>query len=83
MTSLNRIKQGDFSIEQSYNLEQIKNNDFKLLKIEECLNQYKIVTVDSFLENKIKNGSLLNNIYNEDVIIFKNKNDQILALYKI
>lgn len=83
MTSLNRIKQGDFSIEQSYNLEQIKNNDFKLLKIEECLKQYKIVTVDSFLENKIKNGSLLNNIYNEDVIIFKNKNDQILALYKI
>lgn len=83
MTSLNRIKQGDFSIEQSYNLEQIKNNDFKLLKIEECLNQYKIVTVDSFLETKIKNGSLLNNIYNEDVIIFKNKNNQILALYKI
>ena len=54
-----------------------------MLKIEECLNQYKIVTVDSFLETKIKTGSLLNNIYNEDVIIFKNKNNQILALYKI
>ena len=29
MNDLRRIKQGDFSIEQSYNLEQIKNNDFK------------------------------------------------------
>ena len=37
MSSLVRTKQGDFLVEQSYTLEDIKNNKYKLLTIEECL----------------------------------------------
>ena len=44
MTELTRTKQGKFEIEDSYSLEQIKNNEYKLLSIDEVLD-YKIYPI--------------------------------------
>ena len=83
MKSLIRIKQGEFSINDCYSLEDIKNKEFKLIAIDEVLKEYETIYVDEYIENKIKNGSLLENRYNKEIVLFKNKNDDLLALYKI
>ena len=82
MTNLTRIKQGDFLIENSYNLEQIKENKYQLLKISDCLNDMLQIVVDNALQKKIKNGAVLKNIYNSDVVLFKNDMNEVLAVYK-
>lgn len=81
MTSLTRTKQGKFSLSDACSLEDIKNNNFKLLAIPDVLD-YKTVTVDSKTAFKIKNGCWLDNIYNiEDKVIFKDENAKLLGIY--
>lgn len=81
MTDLIRTKQGKFSIDNCYTIEQIKNNEFKLLDPIKFLDIYTI-EVDDYLANKIKNGSILQNRYNKDTVMFKH-NNELLAIYKI
>lgn len=82
MSSLNRIKQGIFSIDQSYDIDSIKNNNYKIISIGDCLTNYKHVIVDDFLFSKIKNGAILQNRYEKDIIVFKDSNNNCLAIYK-
>ena len=81
MSNLRRIKQGIFKIEDANKLEDIKNNKYKLISIEEVLKNYYTVDLDDELEFKVKNGTKIKNIYNEDIVVFK-KNNQVLAIYK-
>lgn len=82
MSKLNRIKQGKFKIEDSFTLKEIAEGNYKILSLEEVLNDLLTVTVDDYIEKKIKNGCLLENRYMKDLILFKNKKNQILAIYK-
>jgi tRNA pseudouridine55 synthase len=82
MTSLIRTKQGSISINDTYTIEDIRNNNYKLLKIEEVLD-YPIIKVDKDLEFKISNGVKLENTYNiSDKVIFENSNDKLLGIYE-
>lgn len=81
MKELRRTRQGIFKIEDSVKLDDIDNN-IKLISIEDALNDINFIEVNSFLENKILNGRILDNRYNQDIIGFKNK-DRVLALYQI
>ena len=83
MKSLIRTKQGDFSINDSYTLKDVKNNNFKILTIEEVLNSYPVIVVDNDdLLKKIKNGCRINNIYNiKDKVLFI-YNKKIIAIYE-
>ena len=83
MKSLIRTKQGDFSINDSYTLTDIKNNNFKILTIEEVLNSYPVIVIDNDdLLKKIKNGCRINNIYNiKDKVLFI-YNKKIIAIYE-
>jgi len=80
MSDLIRTKQGKFDIINSYTIEQIENNEFEFIKLEDALNDYYTVDMDSNLEFKVKNGVILNDIYNQDYVLFKSNN--VLALYK-
>ena len=82
MTGLERTKQGNFYIEDSYSLEEIKNDNYKIIGISKILDKYPKVEVDSYLEKKIKNGNILENRYDILPILFINKNNIPLALYK-
>lgn len=82
MSSLVRTKQGDFSIDESYTIDDILNNDFKILSIDEVLSNYKTIVVEDELLKKINNGVKIKNIYNSDLVLFKDKNNKIIALYK-
>lgn len=82
MSKLTRTKQGIFKIEDAYTLEEIKNNQYKLIELNESLFNYKKVIVDDTLENKIRNGVLIPNTYGEDIILFLNQNKELISLYK-
>lgn len=81
MSGLIRTKQGKFSVEDSYTLEDIKNNNYKILSIEEVLD-YPVVIVDKELLKKVSNGAKIENKWNiEDRIIFKNTKNNLLVIY--
>ena len=78
MNNLKRTKQDIFSIKNSYTLEEILNDNYKLLDLEDIYNIKKI-EIPEQLKTKITNGSLIDNIYSEDMIIFtKNNNNYVL-----
>lgn len=82
MSNLNRTKQGNFDIEQSYSIDNIESNNYKIVSMNDCLKNYKSVIATDFLINKIKNGAILQNRYDEDIIVFKDNNNIVLAIYK-
>ena len=81
MDSLERTRQGIFNIDNSYTLEEIKNNNYKLLSIEESLPNIPLVQVDNKTLFKIKNGVKLKKFFTGDMAIIKDKN-KVVAIYK-
>lgn len=82
MNNLIRIKQGNFTIEESYKIEDIKNNNYKLLNVKEFLD-YKVIELPDNLINKVLNGNRINNIFNIDNrVIFTYKSKDI-AIYEV
>ena len=82
MISLVRTKQGKIQLKETNTLEDIKNNEYKLYKIEEVLN-YPIVTVSEELAFKISNGVKIENKWKvADKVIFKDDKNCLLAIYQ-
>ena len=79
MANLRRIRQGSFKIEDSIKLEDINTSNLK--SILEIL-PYKKVELSDDIRKKEVNGALVDNIYNEDKILFI-ENNEAIALYKI
>lgn len=82
MSSLRRIRQGNFQIEECNSLEEFKMGNYKVLSIEEILKNKYTVEVDEYVENMISNGRVLENRYNQEQVVFKNKKGKVLAIYK-
>ena len=80
MKNLVRIEQGNFNIKDSYTLEDIKNNNYKIISIKQALKDYFTVEVDEKLKFKIINGQILDDIYNQEYVLFVD--DDVIALYK-
>ena len=83
MSDLIRTKQGNFKLEDSYTLEEIKSDNYKLISIKDALAGYKFIKVNSFIENKVLNGRILENRYEDEKIVFINESDEVLAIYKV
>lgn len=81
MDDLIRVRQGNFNLKNSCDIEHLKNGNFKLLTNDEVLKDYKHISVDDKVYNKIRNGQLLDNIYEEDEIVFT-FNSKVIAIYK-
>ena len=79
MTSLRRTKLGNFSIKDSIQLEDVSCD--KLINIVDILDYEKIEPDDNLLK-KILNGAIIDNIYNNDKILFI-KNNEAISVYKI
>jgi tRNA pseudouridine55 synthase len=78
MTSLRRTKQGKFNIEDSYTIEDIKYNNYKLLDIEDVLD-VKVIECDDELYKKVNSGVKQNN--DNEYTLYTYNNDRI-ALYR-
>lgn len=81
MTSLERTKQGIFSINESYKLEDIKDGKFKLINIEEVFKGYPKINLDEISYKKVSNGCMLDNNYDSDYVLFYYKNN-LVSIYK-
>ncbi len=82
MSDLVRTKQGKFSINDSYTLENIKKGYYKILSITDVLKNENCVIISSTLFEKVKNGALIDNEYNTSMVTFI-YNDSVIAIYKI
>lgn len=83
MTTLERTKQGKIDIKETNTLEEIKAGKFTLHTIDEVLD-FPVIIVEKELEKKIKTGQKLPNTYQiKDKVIFKNKKNEILGIYKV
>lgn len=81
MSSLIRTKQGNFKIEDSYTIEDIENGNYKLITIEEALSNLESLTIDEDIYNKVKNGSIIEKTFTNDIanLVYK---DKIVAIYQ-
>lgn len=78
MSNLKRIKQGDFDIENSIEIDDV-NEDTNFISMKEVL-KIPLIEVDDELLNKIKNGQKLLNIYNYDKLGFT-YNNELISIY--
>lgn len=82
MKELVRTKQGNFNIEQSYTLEDIQNDKYKLLTIKDALPNIKITKVDNNILTKIKNGQVLEKFFEEEMSLITDQDGNEIAIYK-
>lgn len=82
MKELTRTKQGKFSIDESYTLNDIKNGNYKLLNIKDVIDIEKVVVSDNMLF-KIKNGMILDKFFISDKALILDNNGNEIGIYKI
>lgn len=82
MKELCRTRQGSYLLENAYTIEDIEKGNYELLDIASALTSYPKVKVSKEVEEKIKNGSPLPNLYGVDTPLFVSENGTLLALYK-
>ena len=80
MSSLRRTRQGKFNLQNSYKLDDILNDKYSLLDISEVFD-YSKKEMEEETYKKVANGAIIDNIYNEDVILFT-YNKKEIAIYK-
>lgn len=83
MKELRRTKQGNFDITDTVTLEKIESGKVRPVPIEKALKGLIFVPCDDELERKIMNGAILDNYYAENIVGFKNKNNEVIAIYKV
>lgn len=79
MSKLIRTKQGKFNLEDCIDIENISKD--KIINIKDILDISKQIVNDS-LKFKILNGQIIDNIYKTDKILFLDKHENVLAIYK-
>lgn len=79
MTKLVRTKQGAFSIDESYTLDDIEKNKYQYLSIADVLDLEVIRNYPDL--NKVRNGVKITYKSNKEYLLFKEKNSEV-ALYK-
>ena len=82
MKELTRTKQGKFSIDESYTLNDIKNGNYKLLNIKDVIDIEKVVVSDNMLF-KIKNCMILDKFFISDKALILDNNGNEIGIYKI
>ena len=82
MQSLIRTKEAKYSLEDSNTLEEIINDNYKIISIEETL-EYPVINIEKEILFKVKNGAVIPNIYNiKYMVIFKN-DQKLIAIYEV
>ena len=82
MTELIRTRQGSFSIEESFSLNDVKNNDYRCLSIKDVLNIEQVVVGDSILK-KIKNGAIVEKFFKDDIALVLDNDGDEIGIYKV
>ena len=79
MKELRRINLGNFDINEAINIDDVDID--KIINFKDKLDIPTII-VSLDLEKKITNGARIENIYDSELIMFVNKKDDVLAIYR-
>lgn len=80
MKNLKRTRQGNFKIEDSIQLEDVL--DTNLINLKDSLTEYPKLIVDKDLEEKIKNGIILNEKIEDGYLLILNQKQELIAIYQ-
>lgn len=80
MESLSRTRQGNFTMDSAYSLQQIENNDYKLLTVEDVFD-YPIYILSDEEYWKVSNGVSLEINATNEFLLMKYK-ENVLAIYQ-
>jgi len=83
MNSLVRTRQGNFTIDNSYSIDDIKKNNYQLTDIVDAFPNISTVAVDKELAFKVRNGVILDKFFDDNIVFIVDKNNNLLALYKL
>lgn len=81
MSDLIRTKQGNFDIKDSYTISEINDNKYNLLTITDVIRDENSVIIDDTLFKVVKNGGLIDNVYNKSFVTFI-YNEKVVSIYK-
>lgn len=81
MSDLIRTKQGDFDIKDSYTISEINDSKYNILTITDVLKDENCVIIDDTLFKVVKNGGLIDNVYNKSFVTFI-YNEKVVSIYK-
>ncbi|MFV0275128.1 MAG: tRNA pseudouridine(55) synthase TruB [Bacilli bacterium] len=82
MGDLNRTSHGNFSLDNAYTVEEIRQNNFNMLNFDDSLKHLKRYEISLRFYKKIMNGIIIDNEYEEDKILFVYKN-KVIAIYQV
>jgi len=82
MNSLVRTRSGNFSIENAYSLQDIKNNKFKLVGILDAFPDIPIIKVSDEIVFKIKNGVVMDKFFDSEMAFIVDKDNSLVSIYK-
>ena len=81
MSALNRTKQGKFLLKDCYKIDDVRQGNYKLLSIKDVVDVKKVELPDNIYK-KVINGNKIENVYDEEEILFIKDNKEI-ALYEV
>ena len=82
MSSLIRTKLGEFNLDETYSVDDIKNGNFKLIPILEIFPNIRRIVVDNNMAFKIKNGVILEPFFEGDKAFILDNTDNLIAIYE-
>ena len=82
MNSLIRTRQGNFKIEDSYTIDNIRNCTYKLVDIVDAFSEIPIVKVNKDVTKKISNGVILDKFFDNEMAFIIDESNNLLALYE-
>lgn len=81
MSDLRRTKQGLFTIDEAYTLQDIESGQYKCKTIEDVLKDMDNIELDDELYNRVKNGALINKTFASELVCLTYEG-KIIAIYK-
>lgn len=82
MNSLIRTRQGDFSINEAYSIEDIKNGEFKIIDILDAFKDIPRIKVTDDVAFKIRNGVVLKKFFDSEMAFIIDKDNNLISLYQ-
>ena len=82
MVELERTRLGNFGLEDTYTIDDIRSNVYSISDIVDVIDLPKVV-VDSNLEKRVRNGQVLDKFFDGNMAMIINDSNELLAIYKL
>ncbi len=82
MKSLTRTRIGNFSIDNSYTLDNILNDNYKIISILGAFPNIPKIKIENDMLKNIKNGMVLEKFFDSEMAFILDSENNLLALYK-